>query len=188
LAMLFVDKLVAGSPQITDTSQYTEFRKKFKFFFERYEQAQLDGIAAPDSLSKIDEKIMPMCKGHTRDRIKVEGGTVYDLRSKAMELLNRQASHVRNSMTILFKLFNEQAVINGRFEISEYVQRDGMAAVNQLAEETRNMLVEYYGDCEKTYKDGLFVLYNKHIQDEGATKFIPVDTDAPPAPAAGGGY
>jgi hypothetical protein len=100
-----------------------------------------------------------------------------------MALLNRQATHVRNSMTILFKLFNERAVRSGKFEISDYVQNGGMAAVNQLAEETRNMLVQYYGDCEQTYKDGLFVLYNKHMANEGETKFMTVDGDAPPAPA-----
>jgi len=178
LAMLFVDKFVAGSPQITQTNQYAEFRKKFKFFFERYEQAQYETLQTPEKLGDIDEKIMPgLCKGHTKDRIQVEGGTLYELQAKARVLLDRQATHVRNSMGILFKLFNETAVRNGKFEISAYVQEGGMEAVNQLAEETRNMLVQYYGDCEQTYKDGLYVLYNKFKADPASIKYTQIDDD-----------
>lgn len=177
LAMLFVDKLVAGSPHITQTEKYKEFRKKFKFFFERYEESQEDTIEAPEKMSNIDEKIMPgLCQGHTKDRIIVENNMVYELQRKARILLDRQADHVRSCMGILFKLFNEQAVRNGRFEISAYVQENGMEAVNQLAEETRNMLVQYYGDCEQTYKEGMFLLYNKYREDPSSIKYNPVDT------------
>jgi hypothetical protein len=176
LAMLFVDKLVAGSPQITQTNQYKEFRKKFKFFFERYEESQIDEIAAPDKLSQIDEKIMPgLCEGHTKDRILVDNSTVYELQRKAKILLDRQATHIRSCMTILFKLFNEQAVRSGRFEVSTYVQENGMEAVNQLAEETRNMLIQYYGDCEQTYKEGVFILYNKYKKNKDSIKYNRVD-------------
>jgi ribosomal protein S17 len=177
LAMLFVDKLVAGSPQITQTDKYKEFRKRFKFFFERYEESAQDTIEAPNKLSDIDEKIMPgLCQGHTKDRIIVDNNMVYELQKKARTLLDRQAYHVRSCMAILFKLFNEQAVRSGQFEISAYVQENGTEAVNQLAEETRNMLVEYYGDCEQTYKEGMFLLYNKYKQDPGSIKYNQVDT------------
>jgi len=179
LAMLFVDKLVAGSPQITQSDRFKDFRKKFKFFFERYEQSQLETIEAPEKLAGVTEKLMPgLCEGHTKDRIKVDGSTLGALRSKAQQLLSRQASHVQNSMAILFKLFDQKTVVSGGFALSSYVERNGMEAVNKIAEETRNMLMEYYGDCEKTYKDGLYILYNKYKANPDSIQYSQVDDGA----------
>jgi hypothetical protein len=176
LATLFVDKIQGGSPLITDGEKYKEFRKKFKFFFERLQQAQLEGLVSPDKLSDITEKLMPgICEGHTADKVKVQGSILYELRSKATQLINRQGQHVQASMAILFKLFDERAVRAGRFEISDYVQANGMQAVNQIAEEAREMLLNYYGDCELTYKEGLFALYNNYSANPDATKYTPVD-------------
>jgi len=65
-------------------------------------------------------------------------------------------------MRLLFKLFDEASVRRGEFALSSYVERDGMEAIDKIAVEARNMLVEYYGDCEQRYKEGLFIMYNKH--------------------------
>ena len=177
LATLFVDKIQGGSPLITDGEKYKEFRKKFKFFFERLQQAQLEGLVSPDKLSDINEKLMPgICEGHTADKVKVQGSILYELRSKATQLINRQGQHVQASMAILFKLFDERAVRAGRFEISAYVQENGMQAVNQIAEEAREMLLNYYGDCELTYKEGLFALYNNYSANPDGTKYTSVDS------------
>jgi hypothetical protein len=53
-----------------------------------------------------------------------------------------------------------------------------MEAVNKIAEEARNMLMEYYGDCEKTYKDGLYILYNKYKADPNSIQYSQVDDGA----------
>jgi hypothetical protein len=180
LAMLFVDNIETGSPKIGSTQQYQEFRRKFKIFFERYDESRIEEAQAPDRISDIQEKIMPdLCSGHTRDRIRVEGGMVNELRAKAQALINRQNIHIQNCMAVLFKLFDERAVRSGRFEISEYVGMGGMEAVNVIAEEARNMLAQYYGDCEETYKEGVYLLYNQHMANKEAgkqTQYITVDT------------
>jgi len=180
LAMLFVDNIETGSPKIGSTQQYQEFRRKFKIFFERYDESRIEEAQSPDRISDIQEKIMPdLCSGHTRDRIRVEGGMVNELRAKAQALINRQSIHIQNCMAVLFKLFDERAVRSGRFEISEYVGMGGMEAVNVIAEEARNMLAQYYGDCEETYKEGVYLLYNQHMANKEAgkqTQYITVDT------------
>lgn len=160
LAMLFVDKMLPQGPQITDTEEYRQFRIKFKEYFERVELRE--GEKEPEKFSDVREKLMPgICEGHTKDRVLV-GDTVYALRQKAKELFNRQASHVGRSMRLLFKLFDESSIRRGEFALSNYVERNGMEAIDKIAEEARKMLVEYYGDCEQTYKEGLFIMYNKH--------------------------
>jgi hypothetical protein len=76
-------------------------------------------------------------------------------------------------MGILFELFDESAVRAGRIEISKYVEQNGMAAVNQIAERARNLLADYYGNCENKYKEGLMLLYNKHAADKDSIKYTP---------------
>jgi hypothetical protein len=160
LAMLFVDKMLPQGPQITDTNEYRQFRVKFKEYFERVELQE--GEKEPEKFSDVREKLMPgICEGHTKDRVLV-GDAAYALRQKARELFSRQATHVGKSMRLLFKLFDEYSIRRGEFALSKYVERDGMAAIDKIAEEARNMLVEYYGDCEQRYKEGLFIMYNKY--------------------------
>jgi hypothetical protein len=50
----------------------------------------------------------------------------------------------------------------GQFELSEYVWSEGTDALAYITVQARDLLMEYYGDCEKTYKEGLFILYNKY--------------------------
>ena len=160
LAMLFVDKMLPQGPQITDTEEFRQFRVRFKEYFERVPLRE--GQKEPTKFSDVREKLMPgICEGHTKDRVLV-GDAVYSLRQKAKELFNRQAMHVGRAMRILFKLFDEKSIRRGEFSLSSYVEKEGMEAIDKIAEETRNMLVEYYGDCEQKYKEGLYIMYNKY--------------------------
>jgi hypothetical protein len=94
-------------------------------------------------------------------------------------------------MGILFELFDEGAVRAGRIEISKYVEQNGMVAVNQIAERARNLLADYYGNCENKYKEGLMLLYNRHEADKDSIIYTPAvigksmpATDAAGQPAA----
>ena len=171
VAMLFVDQIVGKMPQISSTPKYAEFRRKMKTFFERYET--VEGVEVPPALENIEEKLMPFCRGKTQYKIRVEGETLYALRSKAKQLLDRQAIHVRNVMSILFKMFNRSKLNAGVLEFDAKFLSGGMRTINQVAEEARELLIEYYGDCEQTYKDGLYVLHKKGLKE---TDFVRVDT------------
>jgi len=202
LSMLFVDNLQGGFPKITATEQYKTFRKRFKLFFERYESGKrTENVTEPASLSDVTEYVMPkICEGHTTDRIQLERDMISQLRSITSSLISQQESHLRSAMGILFELFDEGAVRAGRIEISKYVEQNGMVAVNQIAERARNLLADYYGNCENKYKEGLMLLYNKHEADKDSIIYTPAvigksmpATDAagqpaPAAAAAGGGW
>jgi len=195
LSMLFVDNLQGGFPKITATEQYKTFRKRFKLFFERYGQSRsLENVGEPASLSDVTEYAMPgICEGHTTDRIQLERDMISQLRSITSSLISQQESHLRSAMGILFELFDENAVRAGRIEISKYVEQNGMVAVNQIAERARNLLADYYGNCENKYKEGLMLLYNKHAEDKDSIIYTPAvigksvpATDAAAAAAAAG--
>jgi hypothetical protein len=162
--MLFVDKIVGGSPKMTDSEKYKEFRQKMRAFFERYES--VSAALAPMALSEIDEKLMPFCKGHTGQKLRLTASQVNLLRRKAKDLIDRQATHLRNVMDILFKMFNVKKLRAGIFEMNADFLAGGMESVNKAAEEARDVLITYYGDCEQTYKDGLFALAGTDIQPD----------------------
>jgi hypothetical protein len=175
LSMLFVDNLQGGFPKITQSEQYKTFRKRFKLFFERYDSGKrLENITEPASLSDVKEYAMPgICEGHTTDRIQLERDMISQLRSITSSLISQQENHLRSAMGILFELFDESAVRAGRIEISRYVEQNGMVAVNQIAERARNLLADYYGNCENKYKEGLMLLYNKYNTDKESIRYTP---------------
>jgi hypothetical protein len=178
LAMLFVDGLAKDTfmPKVTATPEFAAFRQRLKYSFERYKT--LEETPQVDSLGKVTEKQMPFCRDHSDDRVKVSGGLMRELRGKANELMQRQTTHVAQVMRIMFKLFDEKEVRAGSLAMNSNVMAGGMEAVNKLAEEARSLLITYYGDCEKTYKEGLYALYNKHKDDPASLQFVQDPSDA----------
>jgi hypothetical protein len=184
MAMLFVDKLMGpeSMPKVTSTPEFAAFRQRLKFSFERYEDLQTTPV--PDSLKDVEEKLMPFCEDHTRDRIRVKNALLRDLRAKANQLMQRQGQHISQVMTLIFKLFDERQVRAGALAINPNIMAGGMEAVNKLGEEARGLLINYYGDCEKTYKEGLYAVHNQALSDPTSIEFIPLDAAEP---ATGGG-
>jgi len=178
LAMLFIDGLTKDTfmPKVTSTPEFAAFRQRLKYSFERYKT--LEETPQVDNLGKVTEKQMPFCRDHSDDRVKVQGGLMRELRGKANELMQRQTTHVAQVMKIMFKLFDEKEVRAGSLAMNTNVMAGGMEAVNKLAEEARALLITYYGDCEKTYKEGLYALYNKHKADPKSLEFVQDPSDA----------
>jgi hypothetical protein len=166
LSQLFVDKIMGASPMITNRPEFQRFKLRLKDMFERVPTPA--GESGPETLSDITEKQMPFCAGHDGDYLQVPSDMEGALRSKAQALLDRQATHVRNVMAILFKLFNRKQIDAGVFELNPEVMRGGIETVNKIAEEARELLINYFGDCEETYKDGLYILQNRAAANPAA--------------------
>jgi hypothetical protein len=160
LAMLFVDTIEHGMPQITDAVEFRTFSQNFNDFFRGYE-----GIPAEPatSLDRMQNSMLPFCEGHEKDIIDLtnDRGTLSTLQSKVRALQNRQAQHVQSTMLLIFRLFDETAIRAGRMEFNINILNGGIRAVNAMGVEARKLLIAYYGDCEKTYKEGLVLLDKK---------------------------
>jgi hypothetical protein len=159
--MLFVDTLgrVDFMPKVTDTADFAKFRQQLRYSFERYQS--LEDTPKTDKLNDITEMQMPFCQGHSSDRIKVNGALLQTLRRKADDLIRRQTVHTAGVMRLIFKLFDEREVRAGSLAINPNIMIGGMEAINRLSDEARTLLITYYGDCEQTYKEGLFALYEQ---------------------------
>ena len=179
LAMLFVDQLAGDNfiPKVTNTPKFKEFREKLKTSFHRFETVeQMRGSLRDETnlnFNKIKEIQMPFCDGHQDTKLKLKGVVIDYLRRKVQELMLQQKTHIARVMQLMFKLFNEKAVRKGIVEINDNILSSGMEGLNILAEEARELLIDYYSNCEKTYKDGLFEIYNRGGTERGSVTFEP---------------
>jgi hypothetical protein len=69
-------------------------------------------------------------------------------------------------------MFNRSKLAAGILEFEAKFLSGGMRTINQVAEKARELLIDYYGDCERTYKDGLYVLQKRGVREED---FVRVD-------------
>lgn len=157
LAFLFIERLMSdGTPRITSSPKIQEFLRKFRSFFERVPDS-----VEPEAFEKIQDKAMEFCVGHWDEKIAVPGNLAGELRQKALTLINRQVSHVSAVMGLIFQLFYEPSIRAGRLEINPKILEGGIDALNGIAEQARDLLMNYYGDCEKTYTEGLNLMQSR---------------------------
>jgi hypothetical protein len=179
LAMLFVDQLAGDNfvPRITQTPKFKEFRERLKTSFHRYETVEQMRASLRDETNldfkKIKETQMPFCENNQEMKLKLKGILIQRLRVKALDLMRQQHVHIARVMQVMFRLFNEKAIRAGNFEINDNILANGMEALNRLAEEARDLLIDYYSGCEKTYKEGLYDIYNQGGVDRTAVEFVP---------------
>jgi len=155
LSVLFV-KLMEGNMRIDpNDGKFNNFKRRFMMYFQRLED---EPTSIPGEMSDIKDLMLPGCAGKDA-AIPLKSGMASTLRGYTNTLISRQSQHVTDSMNIIFMLFNERAVRQGQYELSEYVLQGGMEAVNDIGERARIMLSEYYGACEEVYKNALLELH-----------------------------
>jgi len=173
LATLFVDTLEKGIPKIKDENQYKDFLKNLRYTFEKY--PSLEGTPQPNKLNDITERLLPMCKDKDDARLIIDkkandAGLTSSLRNSVNKLVEIQRNHMGAAMKIIFKLFDGNSIQNKRvFALNPTILRGGTNAVNLVAKEARELLLNYYKGCELTYRDGVIKIYeyNKTLGPEG---------------------
>lgn len=154
LAQLFYDTLAGATPTLSAATreQYNAFLLKMKFVFEESKDA-----AIPKSLTDVKNKLpTSVCTPELRDRlVKVSNrDVIYNLRNIAGQMINYQINHTANVTKVLSKLFLLPIVSGKPLQIHPNVKKNGMQEVNIIAAEARNLLVEYYSQCEIMYRRG----------------------------------
>ena len=86
---------------------------------------------------------------------------VGDLRSVTQQLISQQVAHVGKAMELIFELFDRDAIINRRqFALNPTILAGGTPAVNAVANKAKDLLLQYYVNCETTYRSGLALIVN----------------------------
>ena len=80
------------------------------------------------------------------------------VRNNVRQMLEYQINHTANATRILRKLFLLPLESGKPLQIHPNVLKGGMDEVNSIAEEARNLLVEYYSQCEVLYRSGAEII------------------------------
>jgi hypothetical protein len=154
LNQLFFDMVQGNLPKISE-----EVKPKYKKFTELMQvifAPPPPSRDAPDQLDKVISKPFYQCESpEVKDKeIFIKNAeAIRKVRQSIAALLSYQINHTATVMQFLPKLFvlDKAGQIKG---IQPSVMKGGIPRVNQLADEARNMLSEYYKFCEGTYRLG----------------------------------
>jgi hypothetical protein len=151
LYLLFFDTLDNATPKISAETRpkYDDFVKTMRAVYQEDTVARNNNI----NMTKITNALNPLCSGKAKAFILSDQDAISSLRSSAGALLSKQLKHTEKVMNILKKLF----VITPTKPILLHpaVEMGGMAAIETIAAEARDLLVDYYSSCEITYRDAV---------------------------------
>jgi hypothetical protein len=80
--------------------------------------------------------------------------TIRLIRDNVRKMIAYQINHTANVVTLLRKLFLLPVESGKALQIHPRVLKNGIEEVNNIAEEARNLLIEYYSQCEILYRSG----------------------------------
>ena len=151
LYVLFFDTLDKAVPKISAETRpkYEEFVKTMGAVYE--EKSVVN--TGKTNMTKIKNARNPLCSDKTKALALSDSTAINNLRSSAATLLSKQLQHTEKVMNILKKLF----VITPTRPILLHpdVEKGGMAAIERIAAEARDLLIDYYSSCEITYRDAV---------------------------------
>ena len=111
-------------------------------------------LAAFEQQNKTLETIMEDDKkvefGEIKDKTKIS-----DLRSQAKKLFQIQFNHTDAVLKLIKKIFNINA---GTIEFNQAIAKKGLRGIEEIAHEARDLLTEYYSNCQKEYAEGVSIL------------------------------
>ena len=159
LAQLFYDMLGTNAPEISAATrtQYNDFIKKMKFVFEDVRPGQKEPATLADVKNRFPSAV---CTPQTVNKpIKIQNRElIRQMRIYANKMINYQIGHVANVVKILKKLFIIPVKPGMSLQIHPNVAKFGIEEVNRIGEEARNLLVEYYSQCEGQYRQAVEVV------------------------------
>ena len=163
LAQLFFDTLKESTPVISQATQeqYKSFLTKMKFVFEESKDAKVSITGRKNPLDDIVNKLPSgVCDKTTIDKtLKTTNRELIRLlRDNVRKMVMYQVNHTANVVNILKKLFLLPIESGKALQIHPRVLKFGMDEVNSIAQEARNLLVEYYSQCEILYRSGAEIM------------------------------
>jgi hypothetical protein len=163
LAQLFYDTLKVSTPAISQATQeqYKAFLEKMKFVFEESKTSTSVDNLKKNPLATIVNKVpSALCGKDTVDKAFVitNQNLIKSVRNNVRQMMEYQIGHTANVVKILKKLFLLPVESGKPLQIHPRVLKNGMQEVNSIAEEARELLVEYYSRCEILYRSGAEVL------------------------------
>jgi len=149
LHQLFYDTLHQVTPIVGDQtrSKYENLRKVMALVFLNNPETPINQIA--------DKASGTYCKDSKKGKTILvrDKALITDLRNQARDMLLLQITHTAQVVNLLKELF---ILEKGKpVTLNPKLVEGGLAAVNEVADKARVLLVNYYGTCESKYQAGV---------------------------------
>ena len=178
MAGLFMGKEAASALQIDDMDIRTihpktaqEEKEKIKLTSDR--KTEIMDRRTFDQSTKMKKGV---CSPEQKEKtIPLDNDTKQNVHGVVRQLFKRQLDHAVRCEKILRQLFTieRQENMPVRIKINENILKGGLGTLNRINAEVRQILIQYYSDCESTYLVGV-----RHIEHQGIRKRQAADTQA----------
>ena len=162
LAQLFYDTIAVNAPAIASgtRAQYNDFVKKMRFVFEDVKARPKEEETLADIKNRLPSSVCTTQSGSVVNKpVKIENRElIRQMRMYAKKMIDYQISHTANVVKILRKLFLIPVKPGMSLQIHPNVAKNGIEEVNRIGEEARNLLIEYYSQCEGQYRQAIEVM------------------------------
>ena len=153
LNQLFYDRILSDlTPSMSSTAKarYEKMMHFMNIVFKNSAEVRLDTLKNKTAAS--------FCKADQVDKrlATTDKQSILRMRAIVRSMLIRQIEHTAKVVLILKKLF---LIEKGKsIQIHPTVLGGGIPVLNKIGEEARELLVNYYVNCEKSYGDGIAIL------------------------------
>jgi hypothetical protein len=193
LSQLFYDTVVIGSPKLVMSSkpglggkpstlqQYITFMKNLARLFG--DEKDESGIMKSDDSIRIaglkglkNRRDKDLC-GKTIGDITVPPGVVGSVYSIVNQMFKDQLAHSSRCGAIFKELFNlVRDKASGRFLISlnDNIIKNGLPEIERINFKARELLVNYYTNCETKYLTGMKIVLDAKKRVEAESTIIPL--------------
>uniref|UniRef100_A0A6C0BI29 Uncharacterized protein n=1 Tax=viral metagenome TaxID=1070528 RepID=A0A6C0BI29_9ZZZZ len=161
LNLLFFDKIMGATPKINDPTKYRNF---IKYLRQLYNDAGTNvyinkNTSGDPPIRNTTAPIRnttapPLCKDRDGPLYTKDDAAIRLLQEGFDALMSRQAEHTAAVALLIQKLFYIGE--NNAIFFHPVIQKGGLEEVNRIAVEARDLLISYYQDCEKSYRDTVF--------------------------------
>jgi hypothetical protein len=151
LNLLFYDFLENTTPIISKETRpkYEEFVKTMRAVYQEETEKKNTNI----DMNKITNAMNPsLCKNEGKMYLE-DDEAIASLRLSIAKLLATQMEHTSKVMAILKKLFI--ITPSKPFLLQPAIEKGGIEAVEAVAAEARELLINYYSRCEITYREAV---------------------------------
>lgn len=154
LNLLFYDKIMGATPRINEPVKHRNFIKYLRILYnDEGKSISINNNGSKDTPIR-NTTAPPLCKGKDAPLYTTDEGASSLLKTGFDALMRRQGEHTAAVALLIQKLFYIGE--NNAIFFHPAIQKGGLEKVNRIAAEARDLLISYYQDCEKSYRDTVF--------------------------------
>lgn len=199
LSLLFYDVISIGTPQLnigatnvhgngeTTMAQYKKFMNMLKQRFEKTNTENKDETTGEYPFNKITnyrDKYVCDSSGIGDSDVTISSRIASSVNTILSKLHKKQEEHAKSCMDIMQQLFEITPDAAGsiqKISLHPYVLKEGFKALDRIGHATRELLINYYSDCEQYYIEGMKEIIVDKMGTKETTGNVTTTTSAPVA-------